>query len=76
MGSIVYFVLLLACPVAMMFMMRGMMGGRKVPEITAEQQRIVDLEDEVAVLRGKVVHLASTDVTRDVAHTAPRQPPS
>ena len=75
MGSIFFFLLLLACPLAMMFMMRGMMGGATRTDTTAQDCRIQDLEQEVARLRGTEVSLTGTEAKRGVAAlTGPPRP--
>jgi len=77
MGSVLYLLLLLACPLGMMFMMRGMMGGGRSTDTRAQDQRIVDLEEEVGRLRGHEVILTGAEAGRDVpALTGPRPPRS
>ena len=56
-GTLFFIALILACPVGMMFMMRGsnMMGrsmGGGDPSTAARERHIADLERENAQLRG------------------------
>lgn len=63
MSQLFFLLLILACPLMMMFMMRGMHGGaghdagdarndpRQVVDTTAQDARIAQLEREVARLR-------------------------
>lgn len=61
MSQLLYLLLVLACPVMMMVMMRGMHGGHgkaadhppAVIDATARDVRITELEREVADLRAR-----------------------
>jgi Protein of unknown function (DUF2933) len=56
MWNILLFIALVAiCPLAMIFMMRGMHRGGPQTDMTARDTRIAQLEQEVAALRGRVV---------------------
>ena len=63
MSQLFLLLILLACPLMMMFMMRGMHGGHAdhggdraptVVDTTARDARIADLEREVASLRARI----------------------
>ncbi len=52
--TLFFILLVLACPVGMMFMMRGshhMMSGSQDTDAAAQERRIVELEQEIARLR-------------------------
>jgi DUF2933 family protein len=62
MGKVLLFLVVLACPISMIFMMRGMHGGghaesREAPrdpeviDTTAQDARVAELEREIARLR-------------------------
>ena len=61
MSQLFFLLLILACPLMMVFMMRGMHGGGHdaehtptVVDTTARDVRITELEREVATLRARI----------------------
>ena len=61
MGNYLPLLIILACPVMMIFMMRGMHGGHTPPVDPRADQRILDLERQVEGLRTERDRTASTD---------------
>lgn len=66
MQSLFFLLLLFACPIGMIFMMRGggriLGGGQDAVATAAQERRIVDLEQEVAGLRNAAARLESPEL--------------